>query len=177
MLAGEPYDPRDPELAAARHLARLRARAYNEALDLPLEARLDLLRELVPRAGRNPWIEPPFHCDYGCNLELGDDVYFNFDCVVLDVCPVRIGSRTMIGPAVQIYAATHPLDARERSAGLEHGKPVTVGDDVWIGGGTVLCPGVTIGARTVIGAGSVVTRDLPPDVLAAGNPCRILRAL
>ncbi|MFN7144290.1 MAG: DapH/DapD/GlmU-related protein, partial [Myxococcota bacterium] len=103
--------------------------------------------------------------------------YFNVRCVVLDVAEVVVGSRVLFGPAVQIYAATHPLDARERAAGLELGMPVHVGDDVWVGGGAILCPGVRVGARSVIGAGSVVTRDIPEDVLAAGNPCRVLRPI
>src|SRR5690606_10374105 len=105
------------------------------------------------------WIEPPFYCDYGSNIYTGDDVYFNFNCVVLDVCTVCIGSRVMMGPSVQLYAATHPLDYRERSSGREFGKPIEIGDDIWIGGGAIICPGVKIGARTVIGAGSVVTKD------------------
>lgn len=174
MLAGLPYDPRDPALAEARRLARVRLRAFNAGPGAGGEAPL---RELIPHAGANLVIEPPFFCDYGGHLFLGDDVYFNFNCVVLDVCPVRIGSRTMFGPAVQVYAATHPLDPRARAGGLESGKPVEIGEDVWVGGGSVILPGVRIGARAVIGAGSVVTRDVPEGVLAAGNPCRVLRAL
>ncbi|MEO6748506.1 MAG: sugar O-acetyltransferase, partial [Casimicrobiaceae bacterium] len=122
-------------------------------------------------------IDPPFFCDYGYNIELGDNVYFNVNCVVLDVCRVRIGHNTLLGPGVHIYAATHPMSPAERATGLEAGKPVTVGDDVWIGGGAIVCPGVTIGKGAVIGAGSVVTRDVPPGVFAAGNPCRVVRIL
>ena len=128
-------------------------------------------RAVTPR-----WMQPPFHCDYGRNIELGERVYFNFNCVVLDVCPVRIGSFTLFGPGVQIYAATHPLDAMERRA-RELGKPVEIGADVWVGGGSIILPGVTIGRRSVIGAGSVVTHDIPADVLAVGNPCRVLRPI
>ena len=134
-----------------------------------------LIKELVPAAGHGLWIEPPFYCDYGSNITLGERVFFNFNCVILDVAPVRIGSRVLFGPAVQVYAATHPLSAAERSTGLELGKMVEIGDDVWIGGGAIICPGVSIGARSVIGAGSVVTRDIPEEVLAVGNPCRVVR--
>ena len=135
-----------------------------------------ILAELLGQA-TDAFITPPFYCDYGTNIRLGKKVYFNFNCVVLDVLPVTIGDRTLIGPAVQIYTATHPLDADERRSGLEGGAAVTIGDDVWIGGGAIICPGVTIGDRSVIGAGSVVTRSIPADVVAAGNPCRVIRTL
>jgi maltose O-acetyltransferase len=177
MLAGEPYDARDPELSAERRRARLLFKALNDTRDDQPAERAHLVRELLPNAGREVWIEPPFFCDYGTNITLGDRVFFNFNCVILDVAPVTIGSRVLFGPAAQIYAATHPLDAAERASGLESGRPVWIGDDVWIGGGAIVCPGVRIGARTVVGAGSVVTRDLPEDVFAAGNPCRIVRSL
>ncbi|APR82999.1 Maltose O-acetyltransferase [Minicystis rosea] len=177
MLAGELYDPLDPELAAARRRARLLTKALNDTRDDQPEERARLIKELMPASGLDPWIEPPFYCDYGSNITLGDKVFFNFDCVVLDVAPVRIGSRVLCGPAVQIYAATHPLSAAERRKGLESGKPVEIGDDVWIGGGAIVCPGVRIGARSVIGAGSVVTKDIPEGVFAAGNPCRVVRAV
>jgi maltose O-acetyltransferase len=149
----------------------------NQTRDDEVETRACLIRELIPASGKGVWIEPPFFCDYGRNITLGDKVFFNFNCVVLDVAPVRIGSRVLVGPAVQIYAATHPLRAVERRTGLELGAPVEIGDDVWIGGGAIVCPGVRIGARSVIGAGSVVTRDIPEDVFAAGNPCRVVRAI
>jgi maltose O-acetyltransferase len=177
MLAGEPYDARDPGLSAERRRARLLFKALNDTRDDQQEERARLVRELIPGAGREVWIEPPFFCDYGTNITLGDRVFFNFNCVILDVAPVTIGSRVLFGPAAQVYAATHPLDAAERGSGLESGRPVWIGDDVWIGGGAIVCPGVRIGARTVVGAGSVVTRDLPEDVFAAGNPCRIVRSL
>jgi len=118
----------------------------------------------------------PFFCDYGYNVKLGTNVYFNFNCVVLDVATVSIGSNTIVGPAVQIYTATHPMNAAERRRGLESGKAVSIGEDVWIGGGAIICPGVTIGAGTIIGAGSVVIRNIPANVFAAGNPCRVIRA-
>jgi maltose O-acetyltransferase len=121
-------------------------------------------------------MQPPFQCDYGTNIELGERVFFNFNCVVLDVCRVRIGDFKLCGPAAQIVTATHPLDAGLRRK-QEFGKPVDIGADVWIGAGALILPGVTIGDRAVIGAGSVVTRDIPADVLAAGNPCRVLRPI
>ena len=177
MLGGEPYDPLDPQLVAERRRARLLFHALNETRDDQPEERARLIRELIPASGEGIWIEPPFYCDYGTNVTLGERVFFNFNCVVLDVAPVRVGSRTLFGPAVQIYAATHPLSAAERRAGLEAGRPVEVGEVVWVGGGAIICPGVRVGARTVIGAGSVVTRDIPAGVFAAGNPCRVIRAV
>ena len=176
MLAGELYDPRDPELAAARQRCRELCAQLNRSASGDGVARRAILAALLG-VSTNAWIEPPFHCDYGTNLRLGSNVYFNFNCVVLDVMPVTIGANTLIGPAVQIYTATHPLDAAERRRGLEAAKPVSIGADVWIGGGAILCPGVTIGDRAVIGAGSVVTRDVPADTVVAGNPARVIRRL
>ncbi|BAS26348.1 sugar O-acetyltransferase [Limnochorda pilosa] len=175
MLAGELYDASDPQLVAERRRARLLLQALNATRDDQPEERARLIRELFGAAGEGTWIEPPFYCDYGSHITLGDGVFFNFNCVVLDVMPVTIGHRVLIGPAVQIYTATHPVSAAERRKGLELARPVAVGDDVWIGGGAILCPGVRIGSGSVIGAGSVVTRSIPEGVLAAGNPCRVLR--
>jgi maltose O-acetyltransferase len=175
MLGGELYDPLDPQLSAERRRARLLSKALNETSDDQQEERARLIKDLIPASGVGVWIEPPFYCDYGSNITLGDRVFFNFNCVVLDVAPVSIGSGVLFGPAVQIYAAIHPLSAAGRRTGLEAGKPVEVGDDVWVGGGAIICPGVRIGARSVIGAGSVVTKDIPEGVLAAGNPCRFIR--
>ncbi|HEY4374881.1 MAG TPA: sugar O-acetyltransferase [Burkholderiales bacterium] len=177
MLAGEPYDPRDPELASERLRCRVLCEALNRGYEEDEHKRLQVLRELLPRAATGLMLQPPFYCDYGGNIEIGENTFFNFNCVVLDVAPVRIGAFVQIGPAVQIYAATHPMTAAARREGLESGKPVTIGDDVWIGGGSIICPGVTIGAKSVIGAGSVVTRDIPEGVFAAGNPCRVVRAI
>ena len=126
--------------------------------------------------GDDVWIQPPFFCDYGSNIYLGRKCYFNFNCVLLDVCNIRIGDYSIFGPNVQIYTATHPFEAELRRT-QEFGKPVTIGSDVWVGGGAIICPGVTIGSRTIIGAGSVVTRDIPDAVFAAGNPCRVIREL
>ena len=176
MLAGELYDPLDPELAAARERARDLCQALNATREADADGRRRILIELFGAGGDQVWMQPPFYCDYGSNIFLGERVFFNFNCVVLDVCAVRIGDFTLFGPAVQIYTATHPLDAELRRT-REFAKPVTIGSDVWVGGGAIICPGVTIGSRSVIGAGSVVTRDIPEDVFAAGNPCRVIRTL
>ena len=175
MSEGALYDPMDAALSAERERARLLARQFNQTPDDRRTERLRLLEQLIPSLGRNVWIEPPFFCDYGIHITLGDDVFFNFNCVILDVAAVRVGSRVLFGPGVQVYAATHPLSAKERRTGLELGREVEIGDDVWVGGGAIICPGARIGARSVIGAGSVVTTAIPEGVLAAGNPCRILR--
>jgi maltose O-acetyltransferase len=177
MLAGEHYQALDPELAEERLNARKLFKRINStgAEEEPL--RLELFARLFQQELENLWIEAPFYCDYGYNINLGKNVFFNYNCVVLDVCQVEIGDNTMFGPAVQIYTATHPLDARERTSGVEMGQPVKIGHSVWVCGGAIINPGVTIGDRTVIGAGSVVTKDIPSDVFAAGNPCRIIRPL
>jgi maltose O-acetyltransferase len=174
MLAGELYDPLDPELVKAREEARDILLALNQSREAAREERLALIQKLFGKAGENTWIQPPFYCDYGSNIQLGRQVFFNFNCVVLDVCEVKIGDFCLFGPAVQIFTAMHPMNAdlrRER----EFGKPVSIGSDVWVGGGAIICPGVTIGSRSVIGAGSVVTKDIPAGVFAAGNPCRVIR--
>ena len=175
MLGGELDDPLDLQLAAERRRARLLCKALNDSRDDQHEERARLIQELIPASGWDIWIEPPFYCDDGNNITLGDQVFFNFNGVVLDVTPVRIGSGVLIGPAVQIYAATHPLSTAERRAGLEYGRPVAIEDAVWIGGGVIVCPGVRIEVRAVIGAGCVVTQDVPEGVLAAGNPCCVIR--
>jgi maltose O-acetyltransferase len=176
MLAGELYNAQDPQLLAERQRAQ---RLFQELNATPADqpARARLLRELLPHAGAELGLTSPFYCDYGSNITLGDQVYFNFNCTILDVAAVTIGSRTLFGPGVQVYTATHPLDYQERATGLEYAKPITIGEDVWVGGGAIICPGVSIGDRAVIGAGSVVTKDIPADTLAAGNPCRVIRVL
>jgi maltose O-acetyltransferase len=176
MLAGEPYDPMDPELVAGRDRARNLCQALSATRESETEARLELVTSLLGAGGDSAIIQPPFYCDYGTNIELGQRVFFNFNCVVLDVCRVRIGDFTMFGPAVQIYTPMHPMNAELRR-GKEYGKPVEIGSDVWVGGGAMILPGVHVGSRSVIGAGSVVTRDIPADVFAAGNPCRVIRAI
>lgn len=175
MLAGELYDPLDQHLRDERQRARLLFKALNDTRDDQDEERRRLIKELIPSAGPDTWIEPPFYCDYGSNILLAGKVFINFNCVILDVAPVRIGAGVLIGPAVQIYAATHPLTVAERRAGVEFGRSIEIGDDAWIGGGAILSPGVRIGKGSIIGAGSVVTRNIPEGVVAAGNPCLVLR--
>ncbi len=177
MIKGELYDAKDPQLSAERRRARNLCRELNRSRDDESDLRGRIVVELFGRVGEGVWIEPPFYCDYGANITMGDRVYFNFNCVILDPAPVTIGSHVQFGPAVQVYTATHPLNATERRAGPEVAKPIEIGDDVWIGGGAIICPEVCIGARSVIGAGSVVTHDIPADVFAAGNPCRIIRPI
>ena len=176
MLAGELYDPMDAELVAARTRARELCHALNATREADREGRRALLRELLGKGGESVWMQPPFFCDYGSNIELGERVFFNFNCVVLDVAEVRIGDYTLFGPSVQIYTAMHPLNAALRRQ-QEFAKPIEIGSDVWVGGAAIICPGVRIGARAVIGAGSVVTRDIPEGVFAAGNPCRVRREI
>jgi maltose O-acetyltransferase len=177
MIAGEMYDPLDPQLVGDRINTRLLIKALNESSEDEPEKRSRIQKELLPNAAPDLALQPPFYCDYGYNMQVGERVFFNFNCTVLDVAPVIIGSRTMFGPNVQVYTATHPLNHIERSSGREYAKPITIGEDVWIGGSAVICPGVSIGDRSVIGAGSVVTKDIPADVFAAGNPCKIIRPL
>ena len=176
MLAGELYDPLDPALAAARVRARDLCQDLNATRESDEDERRRLLIDLFGAGGADVWMQPPFFCDYGSNIFLGKRVFFNFNCVVLDVCAVRIGDFTLFGPSVQIYTATHPLEAELRRT-REFAKPIEIGSDVWVGGAAVICPGVTIGSRSVIGAGSVVTRNIPDGVFAAGNPCRVIRKL
>lgn len=177
MLAGELYDALDPQLSEERLKARLLLKHLNDSREDEAEERARVLNDLIPQARPGLWIQPPFYCDYGSNMVLGEKVFFNFNCVVLDVAQVTIGNRTLCGPNVQLYTATHPLNYHQRASGLEYAKPITIGDDVWIGGSAVICPGVSIGDRSVIGAGSVVTSDIPADVFAAGNPCRVIKLL
>lgn len=177
MITGQTYQAWDTELVEGRQRAKRLLFAYNTLAPDALEQREALLRQLLGGMGENCWIEPPFYCDYGANFTVGADFYANYHCVVLDCAPVTVGNHVMLGPGVQIFTACHPLDAKSRNAGVEFAKPIVIGDDVWIGGGAILLPGVTVGSGTVVGAGSVVTRDLPPGVLAVGNPCRVLRPI
>ena len=177
MLKGELYNAADDELVNERLKARLLLKQLNDSAADEQEIRKQLLKYLMPLQGTDLWIEPPFHCDYGSNIQLGNKVFFNFNCIILDVMKVEIGDNVLVGPSVQIYTAMHPMNWKERAEGFEFAKPVTIGNDVWIGGGAIICPGVSIGNRSVIGAGSVVTKDIPADVFAAGNPCRIIKQL
>jgi maltose O-acetyltransferase len=164
MVGGELYDASDPELVAARARARELLAAGRFA-------------QLFAAMGREAVVEPPFHCDYGFNITVGERFYANCGCVFLDCAPITIGDRVLLGPSVHLYAATHPVDAATRRRGLEYALPITIGDDVWIGGGAIILPGVTVGDRAVIGAGSVVVKDVPRDVVAVGNPCHRVREL
>ncbi|HMO51775.1 MAG TPA: sugar O-acetyltransferase [Kiritimatiellia bacterium] len=177
MLAGALYNALDPELSAMRQKARLLCHALNQSRDDEVERRTALLKELFGIDDHLPWLEPPFYCDYGVNIKLGERVFFNFNCVVLDVAEVTIGDRVLFASNVQLYTATHPVHPEDRASGLEFGQPIRIGSDVWVGGGAIVCPGVTIGEGSVIGAGSVVTRDIPANVVAVGNPCRVLRPI
>ncbi|MEM9450477.1 MAG: sugar O-acetyltransferase [Cyanobacteria bacterium P01_E01_bin.6] len=177
MLIGELYDPTDPQLTAERQRARMLCQSLNASSNAEDELRQRIFQDLFRSLGNDFWLEPPFYCDYGSNITIGDRVFFNFNCVVLDPAPVTIGHNVFIGPSVQLYTAMHPLDASERRTWKEYAKPISIGSDVWIGGGAIVCPGVRIGNQSVIGAGSVVTRDIPSHVLAVGNPCRIIRSI
>jgi maltose O-acetyltransferase len=176
MLAGRLYDANDPVLLADRDRARARWMAFNASPADDTAGRRALLGALFGRA-TDAAIQPPFFCDYGYNIRIGANAFFNVNCVVLDVMPVTIGMNALLGPNVQLYTALHPMTVAGRRSGLESARPITIGDDVWIGGGAIVCPGVTIGDGAVIGAGSVVTRDVPARAFAAGNPCRVIRAI
>lgn len=176
-LAGLPYDISDPELAAQRAAARLALQAHNQSVALEEDGPAQALRELLGAMGRNVFIETPFHCAYGVNLFLGDDVYINSGCAILDCGKVAIGAKSMLGPAVQIYTAIHPLNPVERASGVETTAAVTLARNVWVGGAAVLCPGVTIGENAVVGAGAVVVKDVPANCVVVGNPAQIVRQL
>lgn len=173
MLAGALYDASHPDLQAERHAAARWMARFNAGGTMPPAEQLAALRDGLAAAGDGCEVRPPFYCDYGFNITLGKGVFLNFNCVILDVVAVTIGDGTQIGPAVQIYAADHPRDAEQRRQGLEFGRPVHIGRNVWIGGGAIILPGITIGDDAVIGAGSVVTRDVPAGVTVAGNPARV----
>jgi len=166
MVAGELYDALDPELVEARERARLLLARYNATGDR------EALTALFGRLADDTVVEPPFHCDYGFNISVGRRFYVNVNCVFLDCAPIEIGDHVLLGPGVHLYTATHPPDAAERRSGLELAKPISVGDDAWLGGGAIVLPSVTIAARAVVGAGSVVTRDVSADERVAGNPAR-----
>ena len=176
MLAGELYDALDPDLVRERDRARDLCQTLNATRESDREIRRRILLQLFGKGGDTVWMQPPFYCDYGSHIELGERVFFNFNCVLLDVCPIKIGDFTLFGPSVQILTPVHPLEAGLRRK-QEYGKPIEIGSDVWVGGGALILPGVRIGSKTVIGAGSVVTRDLPEGVFAAGNPCRVIREI
>jgi maltose O-acetyltransferase len=170
MLAGELYDASDPELVVAREQAQALLQRYNGERDAAV------LGRLLGRLGEGAVVEPPFHCDYGWNIAVGERFYANAFCVFLDCAPIQIGDRVLLGPAVHLYTATHPMDVTRRREGLEHARPIAIGDDAWLGGGTIVLPGVSVGEAAVVGAGSVVVRDVPPGATVAGNPARPIGA-
>lgn len=177
MLAGKLYTAQDPQLAEEHRRALRLTRRYNMTEEDQTEEREALMQELLGSVGEDVVIMPPFRCDYGTQIEIGDHFFANYDCLFLDVCSIKIGNHVMLGPRVCLYTAAHPLSSEVRDTGLEYGKPITIGNSVWIGGNVIVNPGVTIGNEVVIGAGSVVTHDLPDGVIAAGNPCRVLRRI
>ncbi|HLO03687.1 MAG TPA: sugar O-acetyltransferase [Symbiobacteriaceae bacterium] len=176
MVTGELYNAMDPELVTMRERVRHLFVEFNQT-GPDHERRAALVRQIFDRSEHVPYMEPPFFCDYGTNIRFGKGCFLNFDCVILDVAPVEIGDNFMAATKVQLITATHPLDATKRTSGLEYGKPIKIGDNCWLGAGAIVLPGVTIGNNVVVGAGSVVTKNLPDNVVVAGNPARIIREL
>ena len=177
MLQGKLYRVEDPVLRKEHLNAKRLTRLLNATLETEWDRRRELVQEIFASAGEGSYIEPPFHCDYGIHTTVGKNFYANYNCCILDVCDVTIGDNVMFASHVGIYAASHPIDPEVRASGLEIGKPVKIGNNVWIGGHSCVCPGVTIGNNVVIGAGSVVCKDIPDNVVAAGNPCRVIREI
>ena len=177
MLAGLPYKGWLDGLPQARERARRLCHEYNHLPPERWGERTELMKRILGKTGQRLFIEPDFHCDYGANITVGEDFYANFNLVILDVAPVTIGDNAQIAPNVSLYTAGHPVHPEARNRGYEYGQPITIGNSVWIGGSTTVLPGVTIGDGAVIGAGSVVTRDIPPMVIAACNPCRVIRPI
>lgn len=177
MLAGLPYKAWLDGLTEERDANKVRIWRYNQLSPADREARDKLIREIIGKYGKSVSFEAPFHCDYGWNIEVGENFYANYNCTILDVGHVKIGKNAMFAPNVSIFTAGHPVHPDSRNSGYEYGIPVTIGDNVWLGGGVIVTPGVTIGNNVVIGAGSVVTKDIPDNVIAVGNPCRVLRAI
>lgn len=177
MLAGEAYLADDPEIIADLDRAARLSERFNTSSAEDPEGRLAALRELLGSLGEGTWVRPPFHCDYGWQTHLGPRSVVNFNAVFLDVARITIGADVQIGPNVQLLTATHPVEAEPRRAKWEAAQPITIGDNVWLGGGVIVLAGVTIGENTVVGAGAVVTKDLPANVIAVGNPARVVREL
>lgn len=175
MLSGGLYLASDPELVALRYRARTLTHRYNSTLPEQLEERSAILHELLGSLGKGATIEPPFRCDYGAQIRAGRNLFINFDCIILDCAAVEFGDDVLVGPRVQILTATHPTDPSVRLLGREMAERVRIDDGAWLGAGSIICPGVSVGAGAVIGAGSVVTRDIPEGVLAVGNPCKVVR--
>lgn len=177
MIRGEMYNPFDPELVKDRKYARQQMRIYNQTQETEIADRTNLLKTLFGSTGDDIYIESNLRVDYGYNIFVGENFYANFDCIILDVCPVIIGDNCMFAPGVHIYTATHPIDPIERNAGKEYGIPVTIGNNVWIGGRAVINPGITVGHNVVIASGAVITKDVPDHVIVGGNPARIIKEI
>lgn len=178
MLAGEPYNGAAPELAAIRKRAELLTWEFNNSHPDEVDRRAEIRDELFGEIGENVTVMPPFRCDYGENISIGAGSFINYDGLMLDCGRITLGEGVLLGPRVQLITALHPMDDFEaRREGVETTSPVTLGDNVWVGTGAIICPGVTVGENSIVGAGSVVTRDVPPGVFAAGNPCRVIRCL
>ena len=177
MLAGLPQNDRAPELEARRLVAKRLFRAYNKTTEEDIKVREEIMRQLFRSVGKNVFIEPDFICEMGNNITIGDNVFMNFGCIIFDMGEVTIGNSVMFGPRVGIYTTNHAFDPEERAKNIAVSKPVTIGDRVWVAADVKIVQGVTIGEGSVIGAGSVVTHDIPAGVIAAGNPCRVLRKI
>ncbi|MFC3932099.1 sugar O-acetyltransferase [Streptococcus dentapri] len=175
MLAGQLYDASDPELRQERDLCRANMRLFNQ--DDNSESRADLLKSWWGSTGKNITVNPQIACDYGTNIHVGENFYANFNCTFLDVCEIHIGDNAMLGPNCQLLTPLHPLDAQERIAGKEYGAPITIGDNLWLGGGVTILPGVTLGHNVVVGAGAVVTKSFGDNVVLGGNPAKIIKKL
>ena len=177
MLAGLPYKAWLDGLDKERMENKLRIYEYNAVRPDDMDQLTAMIKKILGKTGEQVYIEPPFRCDYGYNIEVGENFYANYNVVILDVAKVTIGKNVMFALNVAVYTAGHPIHHEPRNIGYEYGVPVTIGDNVWIGGNTVINPGVTIGNNVVIGSGSVVTKDIPDNVIAVGNPCRVIRAI
>lgn len=177
MLSGQPYKSFEPQLFEERQWAKDLNYQINQLHPFKLEERNELFKKLLGRTGKQFHIEPPFYCDYGYNITIGENFYSNYNCIILDCAPVTIGDNVLLAPNVSIYTAGHPIHYEPRNEAYEYAFPVTIGNNVWIGGNTVINPGITIGGNTVIGSGSVVTKDIPANVIAVGSPCKVIRSI
>lgn len=177
MLAGKMYNPADPVLVKEREEARRKIRIYNETIGTDEKIRVTLLKDILGSTGDHVYMEPTIRFDYGYNIHVGENFFANYDCTILDVCKVRFGDNCMLAPGVQIYTATHPINPTERNSGKEYAKPITFGDNVWIGGSAIINPGVNVGHNVVIASGAVVTKDVPDNVVVGGNPAKIIKEI
>lgn len=175
MISGEMYDPSDEQLVKDREAAKIFCKEYNLTDDTNYDLRKKMIQNFLGKTGDKLHIESNFRVEYGYNIEIGENFYSNYDCLLLDICPIIIGDNAMLAPGVHIYSATHPLDPEERNSGKEYGKPVKIGNNVWIGGRSVIAPGVTLGDNVVVAAGSVVTKSFPDNVVIGGNPAKIIK--